>query len=175
MAEEVSQDVNQEEEIVESNKGLSPLVKIIVLVIVLIVLSIGAFFISKSLLWPKYLAYKEAKEIATIEQAKNEVPPMGIIHIINNITVNTLGSGGRRYVIAEIALEVTDQVVVDEIIAREPQIRDEFIQYLRRQTAQHVLDLSFQERSRRDLTKMLNEHLNSGRVDSMYYVKLLLQ
>ena len=175
MAEEAPQDVVQEEELEESTQGVSPMVKIIVLVIVLIILSVSAFFVSKSLLWPKYQAYQAAKEAAAIEQAKNEVPTIGLIHIINNITVNTLGSGGRRYVIAEVALEVADQTVVDEVIAREPQIRDEFIKYLRRQTAQNVLDLGFQERSRRDLTKMLNSHLNTGRVDSMYYVKLLLQ
>ncbi|MCF6238375.1 MAG: flagellar basal body-associated FliL family protein [Candidatus Marinimicrobia bacterium] len=175
MAEEVPQELEAEAEIEEASPGLSPVVKIIILVLVMSVLSLGAFFISKSLLWPKYQAYKEAKEMAAIEQAKNEVPTMGIIHIIDNITVNTLGSGGRRYVIAEIALEVADQMVVDEIVTREPQIRDMFIRYLRRQTAQHVLDLGFQERSRRDLTKMLNNQLNAGRVDSLYYVKLLLQ
>ncbi len=175
MAEEAQNDVEQEEASEKTSGGLSPLVKIIMIVIVLIILSVAAFFVSKTLLWPKYQEYKLAKELEAIEQAKNEVPTMGLIHIIDNITVNTLGSGGRRYVIAEVALEVSSQETVDEIIAREPQIRDELIRYLRRQTAQHVLDLGFQERSRRDLTKMLNSHLNTGKVDSMYYVKLLLQ
>ena len=174
MAEEEQNDVDLEEYDDEST-GLPPAVKILIVVIVLIILSVGAFFVSKMFLLPKYQSYKEAKEIAEVEAAKNVVPSMGLIHIINNITVNTLGSGGRRYVIAEVALEVSDQLVIDEIISREPQIRDEFIRYLRRQTAQHVLDLGFQERSRRDLTKVLNAHLNSGKVDSMYYIKLLLQ
>ena len=174
MAEEEPVELDQEEYEEESG-GMSPIVKILIIVIVLIILSVGAFFVSKTFLLPKYQAYKEAKELAAIEAEKNVVPTMGMIHIINNITVNTLGSGGRRSVLAEAALAVFDQLVIDEIISREPQIRDEFIRYLRRQTAQHVLDLGFQERSRRDLTKMLNSHLNSGKVDSMYYVKLLLQ
>ncbi len=174
MAEDQTIDVDQEEYEDEAG-GLPPVVKILIIVIVLIILSVGAFFVSKTFLLPKYQAYKEAKELAAIEAEKNAVPTMGLIHIIDNITVNTLGSGGRRYVIAEVALEVQDQLIIDEIITREPQIRDEFIRYLRRQTAQHVLDLGFQERSRRDLTKMLNSHLSSGKVDSMYYVKLLLQ
>ena len=175
MAEETPQDLEQEEILEESSGGVSPVIKIIIIIIVLIILSVAAFFVSKSLLLPKYQAYKAAKEIEAIEQAKNKVATMGLIHIIDNITVNTLGSGGRRYVIAEVALEVKDQTVIDEIISREAQIRDEFIRYLRRQTAQHVLDLGFQERSRRELTRMLNSHLNTGKVDSMYYIKLLLQ
>ena len=174
MAEEAPQEVEQEE-VEESSGGMSPVIKISIIVIVLIILSVAAFFVSKTFLLPKYQQYKEAKELQSIEEAKNEVPNLGLIHIIDNITVNTLGSGGRRYVIAEVALEVSSQETVDEIVLREPQIRDEFIRYLRRQTAQHVLDLGFQERSRRDLTKMLNSHLNTGKVDSMYYVKLLLQ
>jgi len=165
----------EEEEYDEAPGGMSPVVKIILIVIILIILSVSAFFVSKTFLLPKYNAYKEAKQIAAMEAEANAVPSMGIIHIIDNITVNTLGSGGRRYVIAEIALEVSDRAVVDEIISREPQIRDQFIRYLRRQTAQHVLDLGFQERSRRDLTGLINQQLNSGKVDSMYYVKLLLQ
>lgn len=175
MVEEANQEVEQDEEFEESGGGISPLVKIILIVIILAGLSVGAFFVVKIFLLPKYQAYQAVKETEALEKAKNEVPQIGLIHIINNITVNTLGSGGRRYVIAEVALEVSDQLVIDEIIAREPQLRDEFIRYLRRQTAQHVLDLGFQERSRRDLTGMLNAHLNSGKVDSMYYVKLLLQ
>ena len=174
MAEETTPDVEQEEQ-EEQTGGLSPAVKIIILVIVLIILSVGAFFVSKILLLPKYEAYKAAKQLEEQEKAKNEVPAMGLIHIIDGITVNTLGSAGRRFVIAEVALELADQMIIDEIVAREPQIRDEFIRYLRRQTAQHVLDLGFQERSRRDLTEALNKHLNTGKVDSLYYIKLLLQ
>ncbi len=174
MAEEELNDLDLEE-YEDETAGMPPIVKILIIIIVLIILSVGAFFVSKIFLLPRYQAYKAAKEIEAVETAKNIVPSMGLIHIINNITVNTLGSGGRRYIIAEVALEVADQTIIDEIISREPQIRDEFIRYLRRQTAQHVLDLGFQERSRRDLTKMLNKHLNAGKVDSLYYIKLLLQ
>ncbi len=172
---EVEKNEVEEDDFEETSSGTSPLVKVIILIIVLIVLSVGAFFFTRTFLLPKYTAYKLAKESAAVESEKNKVQSMGIIHIIDNITVNTLGSGGRRYVIAEVALEVSDQAVIDEIILREPQIRDEFIRYLRRQTAEHVLDLGFQERSRRDLTAMLNLHLNEGIVDSLYYIKLLLQ
>jgi len=175
MADEETTEVEETEEQPEEKKGLSSTIKIILIVIVLALLSTGAFFVSKTFLLPKYEAYKEAKLIEEQERIKNQVPVMGLIHVINNITVNTLGSGGRRYVIAEVALEVADQTIVDEIIMREPQIRDVFIRYLRRQTAQHVLDLGFQERSRRDLTDELNAHLNTGQVDSLYYIKLLLQ
>jgi len=155
--------------------GMSPVIKIILIVIIISGLSVGAYFISKSLLLPKYEAYQAAKTQVVAEEAKHKVPQMGLIKMIDNITVNTLGSGGRRYVIADVALEASSQEIIDEITAREPQIRDELIRYLRRQTAQHVLDLDFQERSRHDLTKMLNAHLSSGKIDSMYYVKLLLQ
>ena len=175
MAEEVKNEVEQAEPEAQESTGLPPVVKIILIVVVVILLSVAAFFVSKILLLPKYQAYKEAKQIEEIELSKTLVPEIGIIHIIDNITVNTLGSGGRRYVIADVAIEVSDQAIVDEIVSREPQIRDEFIKYLRRQTAQHVLDLDFQERSRLELTESINSHLNAGKIDSLYYIKLLLQ
>ena len=174
MADEPTTEVKQED-ITAVNIGMSKSIKVILIVIVMAILTAGAVYVSKLFLLPKYTAYKAAKQFEELEQMKNQVPTMGLIHVIDNITVNTLGSGGRRYVIAEVALEVANQAIVDEIILREPQIRDVFIRYLRRQTAQHVLDLGFQERSRRDLTDALNAHLNTGKVDSLYYIKLLLQ
>ncbi len=159
----------------QTDSDTSPMAKTIIVVIIMIILAGNAFYITKKVFFPKYQEYKMAQPVETPEETEAKIPEMGDIMTIGNLTVNTLDPGGRRYVIAEVALEVSAQEIIDELVKREPQIRDEFIRYLRRQSTQHILDPGFQERSRRELTKMLNEHLNSGPVDSLYYVKLLLQ
>jgi len=170
-------DTEQAEQSTKAQTGsdTSPLAKAIILVIIMIIVAGNAFFIAKKVLFPKYQEYKIAQPVESVEETESKIPEMGQIMTIGNLTVNTLDPGGRRYVIAEVALEVSDQELIDELVQREPQIRDEFIRYLRRQSTQNIIDPGFQERSRQDLTKMLNEHLNSGPVDSLYYVKLLLQ
>ena len=58
---------------------------------------------------------------------------------------------------------------------REPQLRDVYIKYLRRHTANQLLDLTFQEKSKSELIEITNNQLNCGQVDSLYYTKLIIQ
>lgn len=137
---------------------------------VLILMLAAAFALSRYILYPMYLNSREKnlKAIASLSQ-------MGAVFHLKDITVNPLATNGRRFVIAEYALESRDPNVLLELQNREPQIRDEFIRYLRQHTATQILDIDFQETSKRELTAMLNDLLYSGSIDSMYYTKLILQ
>ncbi|NOZ74612.1 MAG: hypothetical protein GXO90_04450 [FCB group bacterium] len=137
---------------------------------VLIIMLVAAFVLSRYVLYPMYQNSRSEnlKTLASLSQ-------MGEIFQLKDITVNPLATNGRRFVVAEYALESRDPNVLLELKNREPQIRDEFIQYLRQHTATQILDLDFQETSKQELTAMLNDLLYSGNIDSMYYTKLILQ
>ena len=150
--------------------------KLIFSVVVFVVILLGAFGLTKYVLLPlsrKYQINKQIKERVLAEEDK--IPEMGLVYVIDDLTVNTLGSSGYRIVVAELTLESKEEDVIKEIEAREPQFRDMFIEYFRSHTANEISNLSFQEESRSELIKIVNEHLNSGVIDSLYYVKLILQ
>lgn len=100
---------------------------------------------------------------------------LGEIIKVADITVNTNRSNGLRFVLVELALEVHDKKVSQEIKDKEPQIRDMFISYFRSKTAPEIARLDFQERSKKELMEKLNNLLTEGEVDSIYYTKLILQ
>jgi flagellar basal body-associated protein FliL len=77
--------------------------------------------------------------------------------------------------VAELAIESSKESIIKEIENREPQIRDVLIAYFRSHTAQEISDISFQEKSRSEIIQIVNDRLNSGVIDSVYYVKLILQ
>jgi len=49
------------------------------------------------------------------------------------------------------------------------------IKYLRQFNEDEILDLNFQETSRQDLTNLVNDRLTKGKIDSLYYVTLVIQ
>lgn len=189
MADKVNPETVETEESNESSKGgqSKPLI-IGMLVFLLLILASGAFIVTKNFILPKYQRYKVEKELLgevsdlqKPEKSKvnkkskvNNKPAIGNIHVIDNITVNTMGSNGRRFLVVEVAIETSDQALAEELKARDPQLRDALIKYFRNRTAQEVASGSFYEDSKRDLTKIIDDLLTEGKIDTLYYTRLIL-
>lgn len=109
------------------------------------------------------------------KKEKKKYRGIGEIIKVADITVNTNKSDGLRFVLVELAIEVHDKKVSQEIKDREPQIRDMFINYFRSKTALEIARLDFQEKSKQELMQKLDNLLTEGKVDSIYYTKLILQ
>ncbi|RKY62144.1 MAG: hypothetical protein DRP96_01005 [Candidatus Neomarinimicrobiota bacterium] len=155
-------------------------VKVLAIALMVVIIGAAAFFTTKVVLLPRYQRYKIEKELLkkNNEEKKLKKKPnreMGQIFEIKDLTVNTFGSGGRRFVVAEFAVETHSKETYNELGVRAPQIRDMIISYLRHYTADQILSLSFQENSRSELTKNINALLHSGPIDSLYYSTLVIQ
>ncbi len=138
----------------------------------------GAFGVTKYVLLPISRKFQVKRQVAKIESEKSEengIKKVGLIYDLKDLTVNTMGSNGYRFVIAEVAIETSSKKIIQELEKREPQLRDVFIKYLRAQTARDISIPSFQEKSKKELMSIINNRLNSGKVDSLYFVKLILQ
>ena len=171
-----TKELEQVENVKETgSKGSSLWLKWVLISFGVVIISLGALFLVGKILMPKYQTYAAEKQVAEAEKFRNQKPEMGMIHVIKDLTVNTLGSNGRRFVIVEYVIETKDKNVIEELKRREPQLRDVYIKYLRRHTANQMLDLTFQEKSKSELIEITNNQLNSGKVDSLYYTKLIIQ
>ncbi len=156
-------------------KKTPPALKLIMSIVIGLILAAGAFFLTRFVVMPAYVKYKlkkEAEKVIEEEKAANE---MGIVYVLHDFTVNLANTNGRRFLVAEYAIEAKDDAVIDEVQKREPQIRDEFIKYLREQSDRDGLDIDFQERSKKDLIEIINSRLTQGTIDSLYYLRLILQ
>ena len=162
---------NRENENEETSKKLPVWLTWTLVVLVVIISLAGAFSLTKFILLPKYRAYRITKHIAGAGDNKT----MGYVHVIGDLTVNTLRSNGRRFVVAEYAIESKNKKIMKEVKTREPQLRDEIIKYLRNYTADQILSRSFQEDSKIELMDIVNSKLRNGKIDSLYYIKLIVQ
>ena len=117
---------------------------------------------------------KKQKKRKKKEKKSKEID-IGIIHTIKDIVVNAKDSQGRRFIVAEYALEVSDAAVIEELESRDPQIRNKIITFLRKNTIEQALDTSFQELSKDYLKRSINSTLNLGKIDSIYYTQLIVQ
>jgi flagellar basal body-associated protein FliL len=160
-----------------SSKGLRIVLRILLITFLVALLVGGSFLIAQKVLLPRYQNYQIKKELTTAPKPVKKKPKAqpGIIYPIADLTVNTYGSLGRRFLVAEYALETSDKEVIDELKNREPQIRDMLIKYLRNFSAEDILNMNFQENSRKELIKLINSCLTSGTLDSLYYTTLVVQ
>jgi flagellar basal body-associated protein FliL len=172
-----SEKTNQPPSKKHSSKGLRIVLKILLITFIVALLAGGSFLIAQKVLLPRYQTYQIKKELTTATKPVKKKPKAqpGIIYTISDLTVNTYGSLGRRFLVAEYALETSDKEVVDELKNREPQVRDMLIKYLRNFSAEDILNMNFQEDSRKELIKLINSCLTSGTLDSLYYTTLVVQ
>jgi len=160
------------------SKKISAKLKWILPFSISILVLFGAFVVTKYILLPVSRKFQLKRQVAKIESEKskeNGIKEVGLIYNLKDLTVNTMGSTGYRFVIVEVAIETNSKKIIQELEKREPQLRDVFIKYFRSQTAVDISAPSFQEESRKNLMLIVNNRLSNGKVDSLYFVKLILQ
>lgn len=159
-----------------TKKGFPSWLKWVLIGLVVIIVEGGAFFLTKYIIMPKYFSRKvnQVLDEKTLEDKKEE-REFGYIYNVKQITVNSKGSKGRRFILTEFAIEASDKDVIEEIKKRDPQIRNDIITFLRQHTVNQVLVPSFQGTSKTYLKTVINSRLNSGEIDSIYFTQLIVQ
>ena len=150
-------------------------IKWTILIAGIIVAIAGTVLLAKYILWPQYKKYKEQKKVAQKVEEKENGKEMGPIFTIGDLTVNPYGSNGLRFVIAEIALEAESEDSIKKKKKREPQIKDLLIRYFRQRSTNQILNPAFQDSSTKSLREEINSRLYKGKIDSLYYLKLVVQ
>ncbi|MCF7886413.1 MAG: flagellar basal body-associated FliL family protein [Candidatus Marinimicrobia bacterium] len=149
-------------------------IKWIALIIGTILALGGTTLLAKYVLWPQFKKYKDQKQVEKKVKEQKE-DKLGPIYTIGDLTVNPFGSNGLRFVIAEVALEATSEESLAEIEKREPQIKDLLIRYFRQRSTKQILNPAFQDSSTIKLRKEINKRLYKGTIDSLYFLKLVVQ
>lgn len=174
MAEQTKQDNQETKENIQDVSSNSKM-KWAILIFSLIIAITATIIISRYLLWPKFKKFREQRETTKQEKQVKEVKKLGPIHTIGDLTVNPYGSNGLRFVIAEVALEAGSEEMLEEIEQREPQLKDLLIRYFREKSTNQILAPHFQDSSAHHLKRQINERLYESQIDSLYYLKLVVQ
>lgn len=108
-------------------------------------------------------------------KAQKENLDVGQFFEINDLVVNPAESGGRRYLVLEVALETTNQKLLEEVKSKEIWVRDAIITLLTKKTAEELIELTVRTKLKKEILDVLNARMAEGEFDRLYFKKYLLQ
>ncbi len=166
---------NNREEILKQLEKKSSKKKISVFIILILLISVSTFALTKIVLYPKFKKYQISKNKIKYEKKSKIKKEIGEILVFDDITVNPNKSNGRRFAVASIAVETFSKDVITELEKRKPQINSMLIKYFRSKTVIELTQPWFQDSSTTVLIKDINQLLVNGRINNLYYLKLVIQ
>ncbi len=159
-----------------AGSGGSPLKKLIIIPIVLLVLAAQtalAYFTMNYFFFSEQPPVRQAE--AKEKKHEGESIPAGEIYQITDIIVNPAGTQGRRYLVVSLGMEVTGKNAMAEIQLREPQIRDALITLLSSKTLEFLADVLNRESMREEIMTVTNQFVEKGEVIRIYFIGYVLQ
>ena len=110
--------------------------------------------------------------VAETPAGKETVGPM--INI-DSFIVNILDDQGSRYLKAAITLEVDGKAAAEEVSARLPQVRDAILLHVGNKAFQELSDLQGKLQLRAELITRLNQILQKGKIQKIYFTDFVVQ
>jgi flagellar FliL protein len=145
-----------------------------------LVIVVGSYFLVSGILRPNLnkLAVEREAEASHKELADKAAPSeheVGHTYAIENVLVNPNEPGARRFLRVGLAFEADSEAALEELQAREMQIRDLVITLYSSRTLAELTDPILKQHARKQLVKQVNEKLTTGKLMNIYYTDYVIQ
>jgi len=152
----------------QPEKKGSMLKLIIIIVVVLVLLGGGGT--------AAYLMFFKAKS-HTAEKKQEEKPQVVVFWPMDPFIVNLIDNEGERYMKVVLQLELSDQLMVEEMKKINPKIRDAILELLSAKTYKEMMDPLGKQRLRDEIVMRANMIVNSpkGKVIKVYFTEFVIQ
>ncbi len=151
-----------------------------------LLIGVGVFLVS--LLTGGWVAYAQYEKLAAAarvmglidkpqpkQEEKTPPPGQGKLTEFEGIIINPAQSNGERYLLLNLGMETQKDEVVEEISAKEIVIRDAVIRYLSRLTLDELADIEKRDAIKEALKNTVNNLLEKGKVDHVYFTQYVIQ
>ncbi|UCD39252.1 MAG: flagellar basal body-associated FliL family protein [Fidelibacterota bacterium] len=174
----------EEEEEPRESRPLPPFVKLIILVMAVLVLAAGAYFMTQQVILPRISKSTVGERMTEVKQKlqkpkkkkkKKEKKGEVIRHQIAGITANTAGSLGRRFVTMDLMVLTTSEDSQKEMVEKEYEIRDALIVYFGGRTIQEISRREFLIAARDTVRSLINSVIDAEPVDTVFFTMFLVQ
>lgn len=175
-------DEAEEEAVEKESQPQSPLVKILILGVSVLLLVGGAYFLTTRIILPRLpntavgetmTGVKEKMKKPKKEKEKKKGPV--IRHPITGITANTAGSLGRRFVAFDLEVQTTYEDAVEEMVEKDSEIRNALIFYFSGRTVREIATREFQVAARDTVRSLINGVVEGEPVDTVFFTTFLIQ
>ncbi len=118
---------------------------------------------------------QQAAQAKEGENAGKDDGPM-IIYQTDDLIVNPKGSGGRRYLMAQIGLSVPSEEIKKEFeVNRKAQLYDILNQFLATKSIDELADIDKRDSIKIDLKNVLNKEINGNKIKNVFFSKFVVQ
>ena len=100
---------------------------------------------------------------------------LGMIFPMEPFIVNLLDKGGKRYLKVKMELEIPTEHLAEEITRRKAQLRDTILLLLTSKTFEDVNRLDGKFQLRNELIFGINQILQSGKIQTLYFTEFVVQ
>lgn len=97
------------------------------------------------------------------------------LHLVDNLVLNPAASGGQRFLLTSIALQVESPEDVAELAARDLEIRDAFIMVLGTKTVDQLTDVKYRPQLTRELREAVDALVGPGMVHRVLIPQFVIQ
>jgi len=167
MADEDIEKNQESEQKSDDKKGKGGLLKFILIPVILIAQVIGAYFLVFNVLLEHPNKEKRAKKTNILE--------VGQFFELSDIVVNPASTSGKRYLVMEIGLEAKEEKVITEAASKEIWFRDAINTLLTNKTDTELLDLSKRSLLKKEILKLINSRMKTGKFSKVYFKKYIMQ
>ncbi|GIV59792.1 flagellar basal body-associated FliL family protein [Rhodocaloribacter litoris] len=116
------------------------------------------------------------RDFSSGEKPKKEEPiQYGHFRELQGLIVNPSDSEGRRFLMLNIGLEAAKEKVLSELEQKDVVVRDTILRLLSRRTVSELSDISLREEIKQELLTAINEIVQDGKVDRLYFTQYVLQ
>lgn len=97
------------------------------------------------------------------------------LFVVKDLIVNPAGTGGMRYLLTSVGIEVTNEKAFAEIQSKEIIVNDILISILSNKTLEELSDVSKRKDLRREIARKVDDILTQGKVRNVYFSKFIIQ
>jgi flagellar FliL protein len=97
------------------------------------------------------------------------------VHPLDNLVLNPAGSNGTRFLMVNVAIEVKDDKIAQEISARDAEARDAVLRVLGGKTVEELSDVSRRDALKEELQQALNTLFPKGAIRRLYFPQFVIQ
>jgi flagellar FliL protein len=156
---------DKEKEEKEPKKGMSIVLKLMIVLFVVAILGVGGF-----VGWKYYkLGLSDSKKATEQAVLKPGIWPM------DSQIVNLMDNNGERYLKTTIQIEVTSQDSLAELDLVKPKILDSILGLLSSKSYGDIAGFEGKQRLKDEIAMRLNVYLAKGQVKRVYFTEFLVQ
>jgi flagellar protein FliL len=98
------------------------------------------------------------------------------MHDIDNLVLNPAGSGGTRFLIASVAIELNDEALGEVLTARDAEVRDAILRVLGTKTVEELSDVGLREGMKKEIQSTLDTMFKKkDAVRRLYFPQFVIQ